>query len=152
MRGTADICVLDADLPEISKAALIKAARAARPAPVIFVAASNGNVRPDGIDGMLRKPASLDDACKLVEICVRAKIPTRVLVVDDSGTMRSIVRKILSASRFAFDIHDAPEGNAALEQLRSGNSTWCFSITTCPGLTASRRCRKSSADIRMSRW
>jgi CheY-like chemotaxis protein len=134
LRGTADICVLDHDLPEVSKTALIKAARAAPSAPVVFVAAADGGERPEGIDGMLRKPAGLDDARKLVEICVRAKIPTRVLVVDDSGTMRNIVRKILTASRFAFDIHDASEGNAALAQLRSGKFGMVFLDYNMPGL------------------
>jgi CheY-like chemotaxis protein len=83
---------------------------------------------------MLTKPANTDDARKLVEICIRTKIPTRVLVVDDSGTMRSIVRKILSASRFALDIHEAAEGIAALDQLRTGNFGIVFLDYNMPGL------------------
>ena len=47
-----------------------------------------------------------------------AEKKTRVLIVDDSSTMRSIVRKILAASRFAFDVHEAAEGIAAIEKLR----------------------------------
>ena len=66
-----------------------------------------------GGDGVLTKPASVDEARAQAEICIRAKLPTRVLVVDDSGTMRSIVRKILSASRFPLDVHEAAEGIAA---------------------------------------
>ena len=83
---------------------------------------------------MLTKPTNVDDARKLAEICVRAKIPTRVLIVDDSGTMRSIVRKILSASRFALDIHEAAEGIAALNQLRGGNFGIVFLDYNMPGL------------------
>jgi DNA-binding NtrC family response regulator len=69
----------------------------------------------------------------MVEICVRTKFPTRVLVVDDSSTMRSIVRKILTASRFAFDVHEASEGIAALEQLGSGNFGLVFLDYNMPG-------------------
>lgn len=133
-KAGADICVLDAALPEADKAAVIKAARAAQSAPLVFISAPRGSIRYDGVDGMLTKPASAEDARKLAEICIRAKIPTRVLIVDDSGTMRSIVRKILSASRFALDIHEAAEGIAALSQLRSGNFGMVFLDYNMPGL------------------
>lgn len=124
---------MDADLSDAHKAMLIKAARAAQPAPLLFVAAPDGDSRHDGVDGILIRPANLDDARRLVELCIRTKLPTRVLVVDDSGTMRSIVRKILLASRFAFDIHDVAEGNAALGQLRSGRFGMVFLDYNMPG-------------------
>jgi CheY-like chemotaxis protein len=131
----ADICVLDAASPDADRAAVIKAARAMQPAPLVFVSAPQGSTRYDGVDGMLTTPASVDDARELVEICIRMKFPTRVLIVDDSGTMRSIVRKILSASRFALDIHEAAEGIAALEQLRTGTFGMVFLDYNMRGLT-----------------
>ena len=131
--GKADICLIDNALPETEKSAVVAAARANKPGPLIFVSGTNGNARPDGVDGMLRKPSSTDDARKLIEICVRAKFPTRVLSVDDSGTMRSIVRKILSASRFALDMQEAAEGFGALEQLRSGKFGLVFLDYNMPG-------------------
>ncbi len=119
-KGGVDICVLDAELDDADMASVIKVARVAESAPLVFVSAPSGNVRPDNIDGALTKPANADDARKVVEICIRAKMPTPVLIVDDSDTMRSIVRKILAASRFDLDIHEAEDGSAALEQLRKG--------------------------------
>ncbi|MBI4367350.1 MAG: response regulator [Deltaproteobacteria bacterium] len=130
----ADICVVDANLPETDKAAVIGAARAAQPAPLVFISAAKNSVRFDGIDGMLSKPANVEEARKLVEICIRAKIPTRVLIVDDSSTMRGIVRKILSASHFALDIHEAAEGTAAINQLCNGNFGMVFLDYNMPGL------------------
>ena len=115
----ADICVVDYSLPDADKTAVIKAAHAKQPAPLIFVYAPNGSARPEGINGMLGRPLNVEDARKLAEICVRAKVPTRVLIVDDSGTMRSIVRKILQASRYTLDIAEANEGIAALNHLGS---------------------------------
>ncbi len=132
-KGGADICVVDDSLPAADMAAVIEAARAAKPPPLIFISAA-GSARPDGVDGMLAKPGSRDDARNLAEICVRAKIPTRVLIVDDSGTMRSIVRKILSASRFTLHMHEAAEGFAALDQLRGGNFGMVFLDYNMPGL------------------
>jgi DNA-binding NtrC family response regulator len=113
---------------------VIKAARAKQPAPLVFVSAQRGSAQPDNIDGTLPIPANFGDACKLVETCIRAKMPTRVLIVDDSDTMRSIVRKILAASRFALDIHEAEDGSAALEHLRNGNIGMVFLDYDMPGL------------------
>ena len=132
--GGADICLIDNDLPAPEKAAVIAAARSRKPGPLVFVSGPAGSARPDGIDGMLARPASREEARNLTEICVRATIPTRVLIVDDSGTMRSIVRKILSGSRFALNMHEAAEGFAALEQLRSGKFDLVFLDYNMPGL------------------
>jgi CheY-like chemotaxis protein len=129
-----DICVVDADLSDANRFAAIEAARAARPAPLIFVAAPKDGARIDGIDGMLTKPSSLAEARKLVEVCIRAKIPTRVLIVDDSSTMRSIVRKILLASHFTLDIHEAAEGMDALDRLRDGKFGMVFLDYNMPGM------------------
>ena len=133
-KGGVDICVLDAALGDADKASVIKAARAQQPGPLVFVSAPRGSTRPDNIDGALTKPANADDARKLVEICIRVKMPTQVLIVDDSDTMRSIVRKILAASRFELDIHEAKDGSAALEQLRKGKFGMVFLDYSMPGL------------------
>jgi CheY-like chemotaxis protein len=132
--GGADICLIDNDLAAPETAAVIAAARSRKPGPLVFVSGPAGSARPDGIDGMLGKPANKDEARSLIEICVRATIPTRVLIVDDSGTMRSIVRKILSGSRFSLDMHDAAEGFAALELLRGGKFGMVFLDYNMPGL------------------
>lgn len=132
--GGTEICVVDGALPDAFKTAVVAAARAAKPAPLVFVTAVRGSPRLDGANGMLAKPATAEDARKLIDICIRTKIPTRVLIVDDSGTMRSIVRKILSGSRFALDMHEVAEGFAALEQLRSGKFGMVFLDYNMPGL------------------
>jgi len=132
-RGGVDICIIDAELPDAYKAAMLTVARKVKPSPLVFVSSPPGGRRFDGVDGMLPKPESVDAARKVAEICIRAKIPTRVLIVDDSGTMRSIVRKILSASRFALDIYEASEGIAALNQLRTGKFSLVFLDYNMPG-------------------
>jgi DNA-binding NtrC family response regulator len=133
-KGGVDICVLDAALDDADKASVIKAARAREPAPLVFLSAPRGSARPANIDGALPIPANAGDAYKLVEICVRVKMPTRVLIVDDSDTLRGIVRKILAASRFELDVHEAEDGSAALEQLRNGNFGMVFLDYNMPGL------------------
>lgn len=132
--GGVDICLVDNVLPAAHLAAVIGAARLQKPGPLIFAFGQPGSARPEGVDGMLAKPGNVDEARDLIEVCVRATIPTRVLIVDDSGTMRSIVRKILSGSRFKLDMHEASEGFTALEQLRGGNFGLVFLDYNMPGL------------------
>jgi len=133
-RGGVDICVLDDAMSDADKVSVIKAARAKQPAPLVFLSAPRGSARPDNIDGALTKPGNADDARKLVDICIRAKMPTPVLIVDDSDIMRSIVRKILAASRFELAIHEAEDGSAALDQLRNGKFGMVFLDYNMPGL------------------
>jgi len=132
--GGTDICILDSAIADEARLEIVKAARAAQPSTLVVISAPRGQDRVDGTDGMLAKPASVDDARNLTEICIRAKIPTKVLVVDDSGTMRSIVRKILSASRYSLEVHEAAEGIAALNALRDGTYGLVFLDYNMPGL------------------
>ena len=132
-KGGVDICMVDNTLPAGEVAAVIAAARSLKQGPLVFAFGAAASGRPDGVDGMLARPANATQARKVVERCVRTKLPTRVLIVDDSGTMRSIVRKILSSSRFALDMHEAAEGFNALEQLRTGRFGLVFLDYNMPG-------------------
>jgi CheY-like chemotaxis protein len=128
-KGGVDICLVDNGLPAAELAAVIAAARSLKPGPLVFVSGAAGSARPDGADGMLGQPSNATEARKLVEICVRTKLPTRVLIVDDSG----IVRKILSGSRFTLDLHEAAEGFKALEKLRTEKFGLVFLDYNMPG-------------------
>ena len=130
----ADICIVDHELPEADRTAVIAAARASQSSPLVFMAAPRGSRRTANVDGVVTKPATSEVAQKLVERCTRTKFPTRVLIVDDSTTMRSIVRKILAASRFAVDVQEAAEGLAALQQIGGGNFNLVFLDYNMPGL------------------
>jgi CheY-like chemotaxis protein len=111
-----DIVIIDAGPAAANPDAVIKAANAVKPLPLIAISAASGTGRIDGVS-IFRKPANAQDANALVERCIRLRLPKRVLIVDDSRTMRSIVRKILSASRFAFEVDEAEEGIGALQKL-----------------------------------
>jgi CheY-like chemotaxis protein len=132
--GVLDICVLNVGMPDGDIANVVKSARTASRAPLVFVSAPEGSVRVDGVDGMLTAPGTVAEARQLTESCVNARIPLRVLIVDDSSTMRSIVRKILSANRLSMDIHEATEGLASLQQLKAGNFDLVFLDYNMPGL------------------
>jgi CheY-like chemotaxis protein len=56
----------------------------------------------------------------LIDRSVRVRAPSRALVVDDSSTMRSIIKKALAATRFQFAVTEASEGLAAVKLVREG--------------------------------
>ena len=134
-KGRIDVCVLDAALSNDDKAAVIRSARKAKaPAPVIFMTAPRGASSPENIDGRLPQPANAAQVRKLIEICIRARMPTKVLIAGDSDTTRGILSKILKASRFTLDVHEALESYAALSQLRAGQFGLVFLDRAMPGL------------------
>jgi len=66
------------------------------------------------VDSTLAKPIEVQEVCDLLERCSRARLPKRVLLVDDSSTVRAVVRKVLQASRFKLEIADAASGADAV--------------------------------------
>lgn len=131
-KGGVDIIIVDAALPDSS--VIIATARALKPSPFVVIAQVRSAERPKGTDATIIKPRTVDEARLQIEKCVRAKIPARVLVVDDSSTMRSIVRKILGGCRYAMDLAEAEEGIAALQMMREGRFDFVFLDYNMPGL------------------
>jgi len=132
-RSGTDICIVDSALPPQTKKAVLAAARSTQPRPLIFVCGAGHDQNGERVDGVLRRPHSLEEARKYAELCARTRVPTRVLIVDDSSTMRSIVRKVLAATRYTLEIHEAPEGLAALREVRSGRFGLVFLDYQMPG-------------------
>jgi CheY-like chemotaxis protein len=114
--------------------------RAARQPPAVVAVASTRAAAVQVVaagteaDGVMVKPATLADAKVLIERCVKFKVPSRVLIVDDSSTMRTIVRKILLGCRFPLTILEAKEGVAALKQIGAEHFDFVFLDYNMPGL------------------
>jgi CheY-like chemotaxis protein len=128
----SDVLLFDCGLPAAEKVAICQAARAAKERP--FVIAIGNDIDGLDIDGCVRNPETEEDAQKIADGCIRSRIPLRVLVVDDSSTMRGIVRKILSASKFPLEIKDTHDGAKALQELRDGVFDIAFVDYNMPGL------------------
>jgi CheY-like chemotaxis protein len=135
-----DVAFVDATAPPSDLAAFIATAHAMRsPAFVILVAAAAweaGEFKAGGIgaDGIVAKPVRIEQAKVLIDRCIRLRLPTRVLVVDDSATMRSIIVKLLAASRFPLEIEEAQDGIEALKLIASGKFDLVLVDYNMPGL------------------
>jgi CheY-like chemotaxis protein len=137
--GNLDIVLLDSTMTGRDLKEIFNVVRSARNPPAVVMVTPSRDEAADlaaaGVaDAIAVKPAKLPDAKALIESCMRLKVPTRALVVDDSSTMRSIVRKILNGCRFPFDISEADDGIAALKQISAGKFELVFLDYNMPGL------------------
>src|SRR5215813_9626726 len=119
-RGDIDLAFMDVYMPEMSG---LEALRGARYVGVrTFVTLMSG---PDSDRFMdlaqqlrayefLRKPFGIREIEAIVETYRRVVGPTKVLIVDDSMTVRKIVQKVLAGSIFRMDCYEAPDGLSAL--------------------------------------
>ena len=114
----ADLVYLDNGLTPVEVAQVVAAARAKQNPPfTVLLAAAGGDDPAFVTDALATKPAGLEEAQRLVARSIRVRLPSRVLVVDDSSTMRSIVRKLLAGLRFPLEVSEADEGFAALKHV-----------------------------------
>jgi len=120
-RGAVDIVVLGEDLAPAAHDILAQAARAAKRGTIVI--RLGRRAEPDAgcldADVVLDTPIEGPRTCALIERCARARLPTRVLVVDDSATVRSIVCKMMRASRFFLQTEETDDGSTALALVRS---------------------------------
>lgn len=139
-RENVDFIFLDSRMPKAGRKAVIDAAAEARGHPLVILVGpadiKTREVLTDGLvfDGALAKPIDVAEATKLIEVCSRARLPKRVMVVDDAGTVRSVIRKILQNSRFRLDVSDSGDGVGALERVQKEHFDLMFLDCNMPGL------------------
>src|SRR5262249_23807726 len=68
----------------------------------------------------LVKPFRADNIHRVLSIHQRVSLPTRVVIVDDSATVRKMVKKILAGSIFNIHVADAASGDEALAMCANG--------------------------------
>jgi two-component system chemotaxis response regulator CheY len=74
---------------------------------------------PFETEALAVKPTDVEEAKRLVKGVIRVRQPSRVLVVDESSIMRSIVRKTLAATRFPLNVTEAAQRLDAIELART---------------------------------
>jgi CheY-like chemotaxis protein len=137
--GDFDIAFIDAAFSVSDRDDFIRAARRAKRPPFVMLVTGNKGEAIElsegaTADGSVSMPANIEQACRLIGRVIHVRLPSRVLVVDDSATMRGIVRKIMSGCRFPLEIAEAEEGIEALRQIASGQFDIVFLDYNMPGL------------------
>lgn len=132
----ADLLYLDAGLSPDDIRTTLAAARSARNPP--FTVQLSGLRRGAELfetDAVADKPERLEEATRLVNRSMRVRLPSWVLVVDDSSTMRNIVRKLIAGVRFPLQVCEASEGFAALKMVRDHAIDLAFIDYNMPGFS-----------------
>jgi CheY-like chemotaxis protein len=138
--GDIDVVFIEAAAASADLKSLLVAAKSAPRAPFVIVVASGAwdpaefKAAAVTIDGVVAKPARIEQAQVLVNRCIRLRLPSRCLIVDDSSTQRRIVRKLLTGIRFPLDLAEAEDGIDALKQLSGGKFDFVFLDYNMPGL------------------
>jgi CheY-like chemotaxis protein len=123
-RDGFDVVFFDSRMPKPDRQTVLDKLREApsRPLAMLIGAAElkTRGVLTDGldVDGTLAKPIDLKEARELIDRCIRARLPKKVLIVDDSSTVRSVIRKVLQASRFKLEAEEAADGAVAIKMVR----------------------------------
>jgi CheY-like chemotaxis protein len=131
----ADLAFFDIALGEGVIARMTSTARAAAKPPFTVLLNAPDTTASFATDALASKPADLAEAIRLVSASIRVRLPTRVLIVDDSPTMRSIVRKILAATRFPLHVTEAEMGGEAIELVRQSPFDIAFIDQHLPGFS-----------------
>lgn len=130
----ADLAFFDVALGGDAVARMTAAARIAAQPPFTVLLCTPGTAAPFQTDGLASKHSELEEAKRLLDGSIRVRLPSRVLVVDNSATMRSIVRKILAATRFPLEVTEAAQGREAIELARQLEFDIAFIDHFLPGL------------------
>jgi CheY-like chemotaxis protein len=114
---------------------IASAARASAKPPFTVLLCSPASSAKFETDALATRPSELEGAKRLLNASIRVGLPSRVLVVDDSATMRSIVRKVLAATRFPLEVTEVQKGIDAVELARGSEFDIVFLDYNMPGLS-----------------
>jgi hypothetical protein len=89
-----DLAYLDAALHLAELARATAALRAVGKPPFTVQLAASASTQSFETDGLAGRPSRFEEAKWLLDRSMRVRLPSQVLIVDDSATMRGIVRKI----------------------------------------------------------
>ena len=139
--GNIDLAFIDVQMPELSGTDAFWAAR--KQGVRTFVTLMSNPPSTEAVEmarklkayEFLFKPFSAADAVAIMKTFHRATSPSKVLIVDDSSTVRQIVQKVVKGSMFSCDIAEASDGNAALNLCRTSEFDVVFLDCNMPGLS-----------------
>jgi DNA-binding NtrC family response regulator len=136
-----DLAFIDVHMPELSG---IDALWAARKQDIrTFVTVMSTPPSPEAVEmarklkayEFLFKPFAVAEALAIIKTYDRITSPTKVLIVDDSSTMRKMVQKVVQGSMFNSEISEAGDGETALTLSRASQFDAVFLDCNMPGIS-----------------
>lgn len=139
--GNIDLAFIDVHMPELNGTEAFWAAR--KQGIPTFVTLMSSPPSTEAVEmarklkayEFLFKPFSAADAVAILKTFDRITSPTKVLIVDDSLTVRQIVQKVVKGSMFNCDIAEAADGETALALCDAAEFDVVFLDCNMPGLS-----------------
>lgn len=118
--GNMDLAFIDVHMPELSGVEAIWVAR--KQGINTFVTLMSGANLPNLVEAaqrvkayeFLQKPFSIDVVVAIIRTYARASVPMKILVVDDSSTVRTVVQRVIEQSMFTCEVAQAPDAATAI--------------------------------------
>ena len=143
LRSVPDVLFLDLNMPNINGIELLKkfdSVLGGRRPPIVVSISTDTRpatieaLKERGAYALLPKPFDKSKVAMLLLRIVKMVQSRRVLIVDDSATVRSVVRRIVKHSRLMVYVEEAASGADAIRLFRSGGFDLAFIDVEMPGI------------------
>jgi len=138
--GGFNLAFIDVNMPEMSGMEAVAMARHGGNKTFVTLMSGNSSARRLEIARQLKvyeylaKPFQAQDVEAILKTYCRITVPTQALIVDDSATVRRILRKVLDSSIFNIDITEAGDGAGAVDLYENNEFSVVFLDCNMPGL------------------
>ena len=139
-RGGIHLAFIDVNMPEMSGMEAVGKARTGGNKTFVTLMSANANQRRMQLAQQLRvyeflaKPFTTEQVMEILKTYCRVTVPSNALVVDDSATVRRIIKKVFANSIFNIDVTEAGNGQTALDYCENGEFDVVFLDCNMPGL------------------
>jgi DNA-binding NtrC family response regulator len=138
--SNVDLAFIDVHMPELSGTDAFWSAR--KQGNKTFVTLMSNPPAAEAVEMAIKlqayeflfKPFTVHDVLAIIKTYARISAPTRVLIVDDSSTVRQLVQKVVRGSIFNCEITEAADGETALSLSRSSEFDAIFLDYNMPGM------------------
>lgn len=138
--SNVDLAFIDVHMPELTGTEALWSAR--KQGNKTFVTLMSNPPAVEAVDVAIRlqaheflfKPFTPTEVLAIIKTYARISSPTKVLIVDDSSTVRQLVHKIVGGSVFNCDITEAGDGETALTLSRTTEFDAIFLDYNMPGM------------------
>jgi CheY-like chemotaxis protein len=138
--GDIDLAFIDVNIPELSGMEAFWAARKLGVQTFVTIMSSPPSHEAVEMARKLKayeflfKPFEVADVQAIMKTYDRITAPSKVLLVDDSSTVRKMIQKVLHGSIFKCEISEAPDGETAIALCQTAEFDVVFLDRIMPGL------------------
>ena len=138
--GRVNVAFIDVAMPEMNGMDAVEAARRGGTKTFITLMSAEANKRRMQLARQLKvyefltKPFAREDVYAILQTYCRVTVPSQALIVDDSATVRQIIRRVLANSIFNLDPTEVSDGDSALAYCGNGRFDVVFLDCNMPGL------------------